>query len=162
MPWPKGAEDVFRCGHTKEESNRMYRADKKGCGFQCKTCKKSNHKQWRLANPTRGKEAMARVRGKAKDRLFDLQGGLCAICGKHMEHPYLDHNHKCCTVATTGCPKCRRGLLCSDCNTKLAALEKPGWIDKARLYLDKWDTFFDTTTIQGVRKIATRFRVKPV
>jgi hypothetical protein len=51
-------------------------------------------------------------------RLFEAQGGRCAICGKHdsvIGSLCLDHDHACDECAD-GCPECIRGLLCRDCN----------------------------------------------
>lgn len=55
------------------------------------------------------------------------QGGECEICHIDIsEKPCVDHNHE------TG--KVRR-LLCHRCNSCLAAIEKPGWLESAQQYL---------------------------
>lgn len=65
-------------------------------------------------------------------RMFEEQGGVCAICGATGEksrHGVLhgDHNH------ATGAP---RGLLCSNCNTALGLFgEDPERINAALEYL---------------------------
>ncbi len=63
-----------------------------------------------------------------RDRLIE-QLGLCAICG-HLSHHHgtiqrlqVDHDHACCDLHTKSCGKCLRGLLCADCNIRLAPLE---------------------------------------
>ena len=63
-----------------------------------------------------------------RGRLIE-QNGLCAICG-HLSHHHgtiqrlqVDHDHKCCDLHTKSCGKCLRGLLCADCNIRLAPLE---------------------------------------
>ena len=63
-----------------------------------------------------------------RDRLIE-QLGLCAICG-HLSHHHgtiqrlqVDHDHACCDMHTKSCGKCLRGLLCADCNLRLAPLE---------------------------------------
>lgn len=55
---------------------------------------------------------------------YDHQGGRCAVCGEHeiaikrgtTQRLAIDHNHK------TGAA---RGLLCMQCNVKLAWLDNP-------------------------------------
>ena len=43
----------------------------------------------------------------------------CAICRKSFEKtPHIDHNHDCCPPLKS-CEKCRRDLLCTDCNLGL-------------------------------------------
>jgi Recombination endonuclease VII len=63
-----------------------------------------------------------------RDKLI-VQNGLCAICS-HLSHHHgtlqrlqVDHDHTCCDVKTKSCGKCLRGLLCADCNIRLAPLE---------------------------------------
>jgi len=47
------------------------------------------------------------------------QDNRCAICRKEFEGtPHIDHNHDCCSPLKS-CDKCRRGLLCEDCNLGL-------------------------------------------
>ncbi len=62
--------------------------------------------------------------GRDWDELFnefwELQGGLCYLCGDPLERTkfrgvHLDHDHSCCKLGYS-CEKCRRGLSCPDCN----------------------------------------------
>ncbi len=47
------------------------------------------------------------------------QDNKCAVCYKPFEKtPHIDHNHECCKPSTS-CGKCRRSLLCEDCNLGL-------------------------------------------
>ncbi len=79
------------------------------------------------------------------DNKKDEQGGKCAICGKEEETGWrgrlcIDHDHKCCGI-NKACDKCRRDLLCHNCNVTLGLLEKSGgeeWMTKAIAYLNKW------------------------
>lgn len=64
-------------------------------------------------------------------QMMASQGGRCAICEKPQtefkRRFHVDHDHKTGVV---------RGLLCSVCNTSLAAMEKDeGWLSKALAYL---------------------------
>jgi hypothetical protein len=53
------------------------------------------------------------------DQMLKKQHNRCAICRKKFEKtPHIDHNHKCCRPMRS-CDKCRRGLLCEDCNLGL-------------------------------------------
>lgn len=74
------------------------------------------------------------------DRILIEQGGKCAICdsleSKGRGRFHIDHDHSCCPSEKT-CGKCIRGLLCSNCNTKLSVIEN-GWAGKAIEYLQKW------------------------
>ena len=65
--------------------------------------------------------------------LLILQDGVCAICGVddpcHPSGWFVDHDHK------TGNA---RGMICSICNTSVAAVDFAGisWFDRARAYYD--------------------------
>ena len=89
-----------------------------------------------------------------RDKLIE-QSGICALC-KHLSHHHgtiqrlqVDHNHDCCDLHTKSCGECLRGLLCADCNIRLAPVEdllKQGtivplagtWLSKALAYLDSY------------------------
>jgi hypothetical protein len=69
------------------------------------------------------------------DAMVVAQRGACAICGETLcldpssrGHCNVDHDH------TTGAV---RAILCHPCNTKLGALESPGFLNKAIQYLQK-------------------------
>jgi len=63
-----------------------------------------------------------KMTGQEYDEQLERQGGGCAICGKTAEdHGYnlsVDHDHACCP-GSTSCGKCRRGILCSACNSRV-------------------------------------------
>ncbi len=53
------------------------------------------------------------------DAKMSTQNSCCAICRKPFEGtPHVDHSHDCCPNLRS-CDKCRRGLLCEDCNLGL-------------------------------------------
>lgn len=62
-----------------------------------------------------------------QDSLLKQQNKRCAICGKKLQYPHLDHDHK------TGKA---RGYLCPRCNAKLAGIEDEEFRIKALEYLD--------------------------
>ena len=67
------------------------------------------------------------------ERMFEEQGGVCAICGspptahkKNRGHLHVDHDHASGEV---------RGLLCHRCNLGMVAVDSySGWPEKAALY----------------------------
>jgi hypothetical protein len=60
------------------------------------------------------------------EAMLAAQGGRCAICGtdqpggKYGKRFHIDHDHSCCPKGKS-CEKCRRGLLCANCNVGLGA-----------------------------------------
>jgi hypothetical protein len=66
------------------------------------------------------------------NRMFNKQGGCCAICGKHQSELrkklHVDHNHKTGKV---------RGLLCQNCNSVIGqSYENREILNNAILYLE--------------------------
>ena len=86
-----------------------------------------NSKKWLKNNPEKAKEMRRRQKLKAHfgitpeeyTRIFQLQNGRCAICGRHQidlnKTLSVDHCHETGKV---------RGLLCMQCNLKLGHYEK--------------------------------------
>lgn len=68
------------------------------------------------------------------NRQFQIQGGMCAICGRHQSmfdySLHVDHNHETGKV---------RGLLCSGCNMRVGFLEDRKWNESAKKYLEKYN-----------------------
>jgi DNA-binding CsgD family transcriptional regulator len=55
------------------------------------------------------------------DAMLTAQGGGCAICGGGNPAGralFVDHDHDCCS-SRPACGRCKRGLLCVRCNTRL-------------------------------------------
>lgn len=60
-------------------------------------------------------------------KLLDIQAQRCAVCSSPLtENSVIDHDHATGQV---------RGVLCTSCNSGLGWLEKPGWVEAARAYL---------------------------
>jgi len=81
------------------------------------------------------------------------QNGNCAICGipdkeSGRKRMSIDHNHKCCPTGR-GCQKCRRGLLCTKCNTRLGVLELGEWVKQEKFYLNKYSSKDEQDDGQG-------------
>jgi hypothetical protein len=75
-------------------------------------------------------------------QMLDKQGGGCAICAgpstKSTGAFDIDHDHDHCSGGR-GCPKCFRGLLCSNCNWLLgSAADSIDHLQAAIDYLKKW------------------------
>jgi hypothetical protein len=72
--------------------------------------------------------------------LFAAQEGKCAICAQPLapgKLTHVDHNRRCCSGEGDTCGKCVRGLLCNTCNTHLGVVEKPGFVERCREYLER-------------------------
>jgi hypothetical protein len=64
------------------------------------------------------------------ERLYDAQGGVCAICGRPSPDRRLDIDHDHGGVLAV------RGLLCRGCNMRLRKDMRPEWMRKAADYLE--------------------------
>lgn len=69
------------------------------------------------------------------------QNGLCAVCKRPQQAGMrlaIDHDHNCCPERAA-CEKCRRGLLCTNCNTLLgSAHDSVEILAAAILYLNSF------------------------
>lgn len=72
-------------------------------------------------------------------RLFETQGGVCAVCGSddpRGKNWVVDHDHSCCPGKKT-CGLCIRGILCSPCNSAIGMLyDSPAVLRTAANYLE--------------------------
>lgn len=104
----KGIRSQFcHKGHDKEIVGRTV-------GLGCKSCgNEARWKAFKIINPDGTPFSSLDY-----DRNYQLQSGKCLICNKHSteftKRLAVDHNHE------TGI---FRGLLCTDCNTKLGTYE---------------------------------------
>jgi hypothetical protein len=122
---------------TSAEKNRRYYEAHKAEELQrnreyCKTHKKSVNNQRR--NYRHG------ITQEQFDEMLKTQGNRCAICRrKFTSTPHVDHSHKCCKPLRS-CKKCRRGLLCEDCNLGLGRFEDSVTrLNNAIDYLERYD-----------------------
>lgn len=114
---PEGTKRCRNCEKIKPKDEFHRATNKRGyLHFQsdCKQCQKGFMRRWRLA-------AHYGMTVEDYDRLLELQGGVCALCGNppaEDESLSVDHDHSCCPGEKT-CGKCVRGLLCALCNRGL-------------------------------------------
>lgn len=121
----------------------------------CKDCHRKTATIWRANNPEKQKIKIEKKRLRSLEepteikmhrrlkhqygigiqewkRLFESQNGCCAICSRHQSELsrvlQVDHCHRTAEI---------RGLLCTKCNTKLAAIEEEGFVKNAEMYLKK-------------------------
>ena len=54
-----------------------------------------------------------------REKILDIQSGICPLCGNKVERPVLDHKHKFKKTDSNGEDGngLVRGVLCSDCNS---------------------------------------------
>lgn len=128
-----------------------------GLSVYCKQCTKNKYPYWKNSEArnsaakkyyykhrdeilkklrARGRERSIKNKGyavAAYNKLFDDQGGRCAICGIHSSEAYnglhIDHDHKTQEL---------RGLLCHKCNTGLGLFQDSiELLDIAKIYLSR-------------------------
>lgn len=154
-----------KCGKTKDISLfAKDRHSSDGYTYWCKDCRNTANKKYRKENPDKVQEHNEKWKDKRKeyyslpknqeklrrhhlkkmynitledyDALFQLQGGVCAICGKpetssKASNLAVDHNHTNGSI---------RGLLCNKCNRGLGYFEDDATIlSKAIEYLKNKD-----------------------
>ena len=133
--------DTKKCKRCKEykEAPAFYKdgikRDKLSC--YCRKCTMEAVRERRKKNPIKSRECDRRKHYKAKfgitllqyDEMFELQNGVCAICGQvdiTGRRLAVDHNHSTGEV---------RGLLCTKCNVRVGVLENESWRPLAERYL---------------------------
>ncbi len=138
-----GTKICTKC--KKEKSTTSFpkrKKNKDGLYSWCKVCTNKIVKEHRKSNPEKVHVTDRRawlkktynITPKEYDKIFESQGGRCAICRKEEslgKRLAVDHNH------TTGEI---RGLLCFRCNTKLAHIEDIEFVIKAKVYLNEHST----------------------
>jgi hypothetical protein len=101
---------------TKAERNKQYyqlnkeKEKKRGQEYR------EENKEKELARGLRYRHSV--TRDWIKNQL-EKQENRCSICKMELtDSMHLDHNHSCCS-SRRSCDKCRRSLLCEDCNLGL-------------------------------------------
>lgn len=133
-----------RCSGQKPLSE-YYRHVQRPDGLfnQCKPCVKEMRRLSYAADPDKKKEASKRWRRSGKhgltqgqfEQMLEAQGNACAVCRQvFTESPHVDHDHACCP-GYRSCGDCVRGLLCFQCNRRLAVVEDRAWLNRAKSYL---------------------------
>lgn len=127
-----------KCNEDKELSAFVrHKTSKDGYANTCKACKKSYERVWNKENADHVhlKQVVKRYGISAEhwNRLFEAQGGCCAICEKHQStlpcRLVVDHCHDSGVV---------RGLLCRNCNSAIGMLEERTEVLQAAVdYLSK-------------------------
>ena len=109
-----------------------------------------NSREWRVANPEEVRRLYLKRRFRQYgtteewyDKTLREQDYKCALCGSADPKSngntfHIDHDHACCPKQCRACNNCRRGLLCSVCNTRLGILENAEWVAKANAYLARY------------------------
>lgn len=116
-----------------------------GKDSRCKQCQSAK-------NIAKGREVRLKARyGMTVDeynRMFEAQGGRCAICLRPERVTYkgrprnlaVDHNHRCCPGKDT-CGRCVRALLCHDCNHGIGALgDSAETLARASAYVARFES----------------------
>ncbi len=135
----------FNCGHPRTKENSA--SSGRNGFFKCKICRNKQRKLRRM---------------KVIEPLLKAQSYRCAICGRKLDilsKVCQDHNHKhkrCNRIGggngPSGCPKCRRGLLCASCNGSLTLVENKKLLEAAIKYLEYWETQWKLRNIPFVSK----------
>jgi hypothetical protein len=82
-------------------------------------------------------------------RMVVAQDGRCAGCDRTPpfrgdKQLHIDHDHRCCPQGGRSCERCRRGLLCPDCNMGLGLLgDDPERLETLAAYLRKHQGVMD-------------------
>jgi hypothetical protein len=107
----EAAGKAYSAGHYRERLSKQRRAE---------------YERNRDHYVERNYWASHRLTLQGYEEMLAAQGGRCAICrtdrpgGKHGKRFHIDHDHSCCPKGKS-CEKCRRGLLCANCNVGLGA-----------------------------------------
>lgn len=135
------------CKETKPlDSFYPWRPSKDGKYTYCNKCAAEKSRKWAAENPLKMKESKRWWRMRKRygidrkdyEKMYDQQGGKCAICGEAGEtyqpshtHPLLvDHCHATGQV---------RALLCHNCNSLIGhAKDSAGVLENAIAYLNRF------------------------
>jgi hypothetical protein len=109
--------------------------------------------------------------------MWEAQGRSCFKCSKALPNPCIttnapgkgreakiDHDHRICPKACHSCERCRRGLVCTACNTHPLALRTVGLfiLPEEPETLSDWLEFLGPADRDRLRKALTLFPEQPV
>lgn len=150
--------ETHRCNVCKvtkpvEEMVRQKLYDGQIRYYRCRVCHRRSQRDYHARNPNAARiTALKSSHGltvQEFDEILQAQGGVCAICGQGQlvvkakaggvrTQLSIDHDHRCCPRQKS-CVKCRRGLLCTSCNTALGLVDDS--IERLQMmiaYLRRW------------------------
>lgn len=94
---------------TVKDRTEFYPAPSRSTGLTtyCKRCAVDRNRDARFSLPL-----------GTLQRMYEDQGGCCAICAEPMtiDAAHIDHDHNCCPARARSCGRCVRSLLCRGCN----------------------------------------------
>jgi hypothetical protein len=119
----------------KAKEKKRYKENKESLLAKNKSYYMLNRDAQRIAHRNR----RHRITSEWYDSQLIAQDNKCDICIKSFEKtPHIDHAHSCCD-GIHSCDKCRRGLLCDDCNLGLGRfMDSPEILEQAIQYLKKY------------------------
>lgn len=97
---------------------RPTNVDKKPRAPRCYSHQVEEDQRVKAASQVRGWRKKYGISGRDYARLYEFQGGKCAICQRStgaVRALAVDHDHACCP-GPTSCGRCIRGLACGPCN----------------------------------------------
>ena len=133
LPKPAIANKACSRCHEIKSTDEFTRNNTTRDGYsgKCKQCRSTVELRRRMNPESALRARLKHGYGMTCEDLYAMiesQRGRCAICEETFAKPVIDHDHETGVV---------RALLCSRCNASLAAIERPGFVDRARAYLQR-------------------------
>lgn len=143
------ADARYRLNHPekcKEKDRKRYRDHREAEIKRNALYHRNNRK--RVNERTRNRRH--RITQEWFDAKLVEQNNRCALCRKLFENtPHLDHDHRCCPPLRS-CDKCRRDLLCEDCNLGLGRFkENIKTLKKAIQYVRRHNGLVNQSRVQA-------------
>ena len=141
-------ECVGRCGRTRLVARATVRSLGHWVCDECRPArqremgrvKSATYRMRRRVGRERSLWDVHRLTPAQYDAMVEAQGGTCAGCGRGDQMLHIDHAHDCPAGHSERqtCPRCRRGLLCADCNHTLGmAGDSPETLRALAAYLER-------------------------
>ena len=122
------ADKKFRQNHLEQfrgKDKRRYEENRESELARNKAYYPSYYEKNRDRLKHRTRNTRHQVTQEWVNKKTEEQNNCCAICLKpFQETPHIDHNHGCCCSSYHSCDKCRRDLLCKDCNLGLGRFKE--------------------------------------